>query len=185
MVKVLVVVGHNSYKNSFANKYLVEHVKKNKLIKHEVEFDILSENYPDMKIDVKKEQEKLSKADILVLQYPIHWYGWPTIMQKWLEDVWAYGWAYGSKGGALKGKKMLSCMTVGAPQEGYKKPQHPAEELFNHDANSARFVGMSWEGAVFEYGCLFLPQTEEKKKQVIANVEKLAKKLADKVNALK
>ena len=44
---------------------------------------------------------------------------------------------------------------------------------------------MTWEGSVFEYGCLFLPQTDEKKKQVTANVEKLAKKLADKVNALK
>ena len=61
MVKVLVVVGHNSYKNSFANKYLVEHVKKNKLIKHEVEFDILSENYPDMKIDVKKNKKNYPK----------------------------------------------------------------------------------------------------------------------------
>ena len=183
MVKVIVVVGHNSYKTSFANKYLVEYLKKNKLIKHEVEFDILSENYPDMKIDVKKEQEKLSKADIIVLQYPIHWYGWPTIMQKWLEDVWTYGWAYGSKGGALKGKKMLSCATVGAPEEGYKKPLYSANELFNNDANSARYVGMTWEGAVFEYGCFFFPQTEERKNQIMATLEKLVKKLTEKINA--
>ena len=54
----------------------------------EAKFDILSELYKNYVIDVKAEQEKLVKADVIVLVYPFFWYGVPSLLQKWLEDCW-------------------------------------------------------------------------------------------------
>ena len=62
--------------------------------------------YPDFKIDVKKEQEKLVKADSIILQFPMFWYNAPALMRQWFESVLEHGFAYGSKGKALEGKKI-------------------------------------------------------------------------------
>ena len=39
--------------------------------------------YPDFKIYVKKEQERLVKSDIIVMQFPFFWYSMPSIMHKY------------------------------------------------------------------------------------------------------
>ena len=87
----------------------------------EAKFDILSELYKNYVIDVKAEQEKLVKADVIVLVYPFFWYGVPSLLQKWLEDVLVHGFFHGNKGDTLRGKKLGLSFTSGAPEELYKK----------------------------------------------------------------
>ncbi|WP_462111181.1 NAD(P)H-dependent oxidoreductase [Campylobacter concisus] len=87
----------------------------------EAKFDILSELYKNYVIDVKAEQEKLVKADVIVLVYPFFWYGVPSLLQKWLEDVLVHGFFHGNKGDKLRGKKLVLSFTSGAPEELYKK----------------------------------------------------------------
>lgn len=79
----------------------------------------LSDHYPDYRIDVAAEQAALVEADIVVLQYPTHWFNTPAILKKWLDDVWTYGFAYGTGGDKLHGKKLFVFTTTGAPQEEY------------------------------------------------------------------
>ena len=55
MSKVLLVVCHPNYKDSFATKTVVE---KLKTLIPDIEVDNIHELYPDGKIDVKAEQEK-------------------------------------------------------------------------------------------------------------------------------
>jgi NAD(P)H dehydrogenase (quinone) len=45
--------------------------------------------------DVKAEQEKLLWADVLILQFPLWWFGMPAILKGWVDRVYAYGFAYG------------------------------------------------------------------------------------------
>ena len=75
MSKVLVVLAHPNFKDSFANKTIIEKIKK---INADIEIDDLYQLYPDFKIDVKKEQEKLVKADSIVIQFPMFWYNAPA-----------------------------------------------------------------------------------------------------------
>ena len=56
MSKVLVVVAHPDIEKSLANKAIVE---KFKTLHPDAEIDELYKLYPNFKIDVKKEQEKL------------------------------------------------------------------------------------------------------------------------------
>ncbi|MFV0536864.1 MAG: NAD(P)H-dependent oxidoreductase, partial [Dysgonomonas sp.] len=62
--------------------------------------------YPDEKIDVLKEQKLIEAHDKLILQFPMYWFNCPPLLKKWLDVVFTYGWAYGSKGNMLKGKKV-------------------------------------------------------------------------------
>jgi hypothetical protein len=57
--------------------------------------------YPDYVIDVATEQQHLAAAELLVWLYPVHWYSMPPLLKLWLDEVFAFGWAYGPGGRAL------------------------------------------------------------------------------------
>ena len=54
--------------------------------------------YPDYLIDVGAEQAALAAARLVVWQQPVRWYGMPPLLKLWLDDVLAFGWAYGPDG---------------------------------------------------------------------------------------
>ena len=81
--------------------------------------------------DVAEEQRKLLWADIVILQFPLWWYGMPAILKGWVDRVYAYGFAYGvgPQGGAnwgkrfgegiFEGKRAMVAMTVGGRMAQY------------------------------------------------------------------
>jgi glutathione-regulated potassium-efflux system ancillary protein KefF len=75
--------------------------------------------YPDYLIDIPAEQALLASARLVVWQHPIHWYSMPPLMKLWLDDVLAFGWAYGPGGTALRGKDLWLVATTGGPEESY------------------------------------------------------------------
>ncbi|MBQ6111487.1 MAG: NAD(P)H-dependent oxidoreductase, partial [Synergistaceae bacterium] len=101
MSKILIVSGHTDLKNnSFANKIILGRLNE---ILPEAEYVYLDSEYPDFRFDVEKEQNRLRSADIIVMQFPFFWYGVPSLMHKWMEDVFVHGFSHGSKGKALTG----------------------------------------------------------------------------------
>jgi len=132
MKNVLIVSGHTDLKNdSVANKTIINELKR---LLPEAEYDILSDLYPDYRFNVKAEQEKLVKADIIVWQFPVFWYSMPSLLRKWIEDVVVHGFAYGSTGTALKGKRLIASFTTGAlivPQS-VLNPDSPSDNSFEN-----------------------------------------------------
>ncbi|GAA3634912.1 NAD(P)H-dependent oxidoreductase [Kineosporia mesophila] len=73
--------------------------------------------------DIRTEQEKIDRADTIVLQFPMWWFGMPAILKGWFERVWVQGYAYGLRGpngewigygdGFLAGKRTLTVATTG------------------------------------------------------------------------
>ena len=104
MVKVLVVLNHPNFENSFANKIIID---KLKTLIPDVEIDHLDKLYSDGKIDIKAEQEKLLKADVAIFQFPIYWFKCPYLLSKWFEDVFVHGFAFGANAYKLEGKKFI------------------------------------------------------------------------------
>jgi glutathione-regulated potassium-efflux system ancillary protein KefG len=86
-----------------------------------VTFNDLYEQYPDLFIDVKREQKLLAKHDIVILQHPFYWYSSPPILKQWQDLVLEYNWAYGPEGYALKGKKIFNALSCGGGREAYSK----------------------------------------------------------------
>ena len=74
--------------------------------------------------DVREEQAKLAAAELLVLQFPLWWYGPPAILKGWFDRVLTSGFAYGDLDselgvprrygdGGLVGRKALIVVTAG------------------------------------------------------------------------
>ena len=164
--KVLLICGHPYYKNdSFLNKAIIEDLKK-KMPK--AEYDILIENYPEQKFNIENEQKKLKDADIIIFQYPIFWYNWPSILQKYVEEVFSHGFAFGSKGSQLKGKKLILSFTA---EYGEKDFQHGAggrftiEEIFLPSViDICDLTELKLEGYIFTGGIGHELRTKPEKK---------------------
>ncbi|MBQ3422543.1 MAG: NAD(P)H-dependent oxidoreductase [Romboutsia sp.] len=169
MKNVLIVSGHTDLNDSVANKTILEELEK-KL--PEAEVDYLDRLYPDYKINVKAEQEKLKKADIIVLQFPIFWYGMPSLMNKWIEDTFKHGFSHGATGDKLLGKKVIVSFTTGAPEEGYHKDGkvgYEIEDFLVPLKATCNLCGMKFEGFVYTGGVSYhMRNDEEKLKEIKA-----------------
>lgn len=117
MKRILIVSGHTDLNQSFANRIILDKLQS---ILPQAEFALLDKLYPDFRIDVSAEQQRLTGADVIVLQFPFFWYGMPSLMKKWMEDVFVHGFSHGSTGDKLHGKKLLLSFTSGAPEEMYQ-----------------------------------------------------------------
>jgi NAD(P)H dehydrogenase (quinone) len=71
--------------------------------------------------DVAREIEHIMACDLLVVHFPLWWFGMPAIMKGWIDRVFVYGPMYRSAmrydAGICAGKNMLTCVTTGASEE--------------------------------------------------------------------
>jgi NAD(P)H dehydrogenase (quinone) len=78
--------------------------------------------------DVAAEQRKVLRADAVIFQFPLWWFGMPAIMKGWIDRVWAAGLAHQYKNagnayrygaGAFQGKRALLAVSTGGPETDY------------------------------------------------------------------
>ncbi|AOF92208.1 NAD(P)H-dependent oxidoreductase [Sinorhizobium sp. RAC02] len=73
--------------------------------------------------DIAAEQAKLTRADLVILQFPVWWFSMPAILKGWADRVFARGFAYlpGRKydTGMFKGKRALVVATTGTSADTY------------------------------------------------------------------
>ncbi|APA67538.1 NAD(P)H-dependent oxidoreductase [Janthinobacterium sp. 1_2014MBL_MicDiv] len=115
-MKTLVIVFHPAIDKSVANKRWLQ-----ELARHPQRYTIhhVHQAYPDGNIDVAQEQALVEAHGNVVLQFPLYWFNCPPLLKKWLDDVLAYGWAYGTGGVAFKGRKVALAVTAGIRQEDF------------------------------------------------------------------
>ena len=114
---ILVIVAHPSLEQSRVNRALMAAARE---AHARVEVRDLYALYPDYLIDVAAEQARLSAAKLVVWQHPLHWYGMTPLLKLWVDDVLAFGWAYGPGGDALRGKDLWLVGSTGGPRDSYR-----------------------------------------------------------------
>lgn len=117
MNRVLIQFAHPALEKSRVNKVLAQAVRD----LDGVTFRDLYEEYPELQVDVKKEQNLLESHDVIVFQHPFYWYSAPAIVKEWIDLVLTYGWAYGEGGDKLAGKTWVHAITAGGPATAYSK----------------------------------------------------------------
>ena len=182
MSKILLVVAHPNIEASIANKTIIENFIS---LHPETEIDELYKLYPDFKINIKKEQEKLLKADFIILQFPMFWYNAPALMRKWFEDVLEHGFAYGSKGKALQGKKLIVSITTGSPVEEYREggiQSFTIDDLTKGFHQLANLCSMKWSGFIVTGNISpFLRDNPERLVAIKNKLKQHAEELSEKV----
>ncbi len=56
--------------------------------------DIDSDGSTNIPPDVRREQDRIARADAICLIFPLFWWGMPSMMKGWVDRVWCWGWAY-------------------------------------------------------------------------------------------
>ena len=182
MKNVLIVSGHTDLQgDSCVNKIIMEDMAK---LLPDAVLDDLSTLYPDYRIDVAAEQAKLVTADVIVLQFPIFWYSMPSLLAKWMEDVFVRGFSHGSTGKALAGKKLILSFTTGAPKTAYGA-DFPLEMLTGRFRQTAGLTGMICEGYVYTGGVSYADRSDpERAAAMQEKAHAHAKRLAEKISSV-
>ena len=116
MASILLLFAHPVLEKSRVHACLLQNIRSIE----GVTIHDLYEHYPDFDIDVREEQRLLMKHDIIICQHPFYWYSTPAIVKQWEDLVLEHGWAYGSKGKMLAGKKMFNAISCGGRRESYQ-----------------------------------------------------------------
>lgn len=141
--RVLILFAHPALHRSRVNRGLVRAVRG----LDGVTFHDLYEVYPDFDVNARYEQELLLRHDLIVLQHPFYWYSTPALVKQWEDVVLEHGWAYGAKGTALRGKKMVSVITAGGGATSYARDGincFTVAELLAPIAQTARLCGIDY-----------------------------------------
>lgn len=71
--------------------------------------------------DIAAEAAKLVSADLLIVHFPLWWFGMPAVLKGWIDRVFVYGSVYRSTmrhdRGICRGKKMIACVTTGSSRD--------------------------------------------------------------------
>lgn len=117
MSRVLILFAHPNFQSSRVHRRLLERVPTDL---PGLTFHDLYEAYPTLDIEVKREQALAESHDVLVFQHPFFWYSTPPILRQWEDLVLEHGWAYGSRGTALRGKRALNVVSTGGTEKAYQ-----------------------------------------------------------------
>lgn len=120
--RILILFAHPSIERSEVNVELLRASRG----REGVEVVDLYAEYPDYRIDIDREQDRLRRNDVIVFMFPLYWYSTPAILKEWQDLVLEYDFAYGNEGTELVGKTLLCAMTAGGPEKAYHA------EGFNH-----------------------------------------------------
>jgi glutathione-regulated potassium-efflux system ancillary protein KefG len=141
MSKILILFAHPALEKSRVNKRLIKDVKS----LENITFNDLYEEYYDFNIDIEREKKLLIEHDIIIFHHPFFWYSTPALLKQWEDLVLEHGWAYGSKGTALVGKKLMNIITTGGSSQAYSKEslnKHTVREFLVPIEQTASLCGM-------------------------------------------
>ncbi len=150
-MNILVQFVHPHPRHSRVNRQLLQAISD----LDDIVVNDLFERYPDFYIDVEREQEQLRAADLVVFQHPFYWYSAPAMLKQWLDVVFSYGFAFGSEGTALQGKRLLSAVTTGHGAEAYRPDGYDRfsmKELLRPFEQTAFHCGMIYEAPFVVHG---------------------------------
>ena len=142
MNKILVVTGHPYWPQSRANRIILDEItriaaEKGNDYELSLSYTNITELYPDGRIDVPAEQQKLLAANVVVFQFPVMWFAAPSPVHRYMEEVLTYGFAYGPEGTNLRNKAMLGPVTM--------------DQIMASTAAVASYCLMKWGGYLCSY----------------------------------
>jgi len=189
MTHITYIIGHPHFESSTANQFIVNEFKQQitKASDIEVDYRNLIQLYPQYAIDKQTEQNVLLQSDIIVLQFPFYWYSIPAILKLWIDEVFEYGFAYGSTGDKLKNKKLILSITTGGPEEAYHtngRNHYEVIDLLKPLIQTSNLAGMAFQQPVISYAMNLRANSEELYSKISVHVTQLINTIQKESNEL-
>ncbi len=113
IMNILVIDGHPDLSKSVANATILADLTQ------QTEWHV--NHVANFNGDIEAEQTALQIADLIVVQFPLYWSTYPSVLKRWIDEVFTYGFAFGPEGSKLKDKPVLFSVTAGATEESYSE----------------------------------------------------------------
>ena len=127
--------------------------------------------------DIQTEVDKVLKADLLILNFPIYWTSVPAILKGWIDRVFVSGIFYGGKRfynhGGMAGKKAMLSFTLGGRDHMFgENAIHGSLEnlLLPIQRGTLAYVGFEVLPPFIAYHVPYISQ--EARQQILINYEK-------------
>ncbi|MEM1411114.1 MAG: NAD(P)H-dependent oxidoreductase [Pseudomonadota bacterium] len=156
MARLLVYYAHPGHKHSHVNRHMARAAER----VQGISFVDLYADYPRFEIDVDREQRRLLEHDVFLFQFPVFWYSTPSILKEWQDLVLEHGFAYGSGGDKLTGKRLMLAVTAAGPQDAYTHQgyQHfPLRTFLTPLEQTANLCSMRFSAPYVLFGSLRAP----------------------------
>ena len=158
MARLIVYYAHPGHKHSHVNRYMARAAEA----VDGITFVDLYRDYPRFDINVDVEQQRLLDHDVVLFQFPLFWYSTPSIIKEWQDLVLEHGFAYGTDGDKLEGKRMMLAITAAGPGDAYSEggyQHYPLREFLRPLEQTARLCGMKFGPPYVLYESLRAPST--------------------------
>ena len=145
--QVVVLLTHPNIKESRANKALMDAISD----MEEVAIYNLYEMHVEDAFNAEIWSTIISHASALVFQFPFYWMSAPSLLKKWLDEVFTYL----AKTPAVAGKTLMVVTTAGSEHDAYRsggRNRFTVDELLRPYQASAVHAGMVWQTPVVAYG---------------------------------
>lgn len=63
--------------------------------------------------DVRREQERVERADALVIVHPVYWWSMPSLLKGWFDRVLTFGWAFGTESASALAERDIHLVRLG------------------------------------------------------------------------
>ena len=179
MAKTTIILSHPEFENSIANKNIVDKIRSEYPSAEMRHLDVL---YPDGNIDVESEQKILCETENIIFQFPFFWYSIPSLLKKYLDEVFTFNFAYGPEGDKLKDKNFLLSFTIGGPEEGYRANGYnhfTIDELLKPLEQTAYLSQMKWNKPIYTYWMVYIHGVYNTKNEVIKKAEEHSQRLLE------
>lgn len=156
MSRLIVYYAHPGHKYSHVNRQMARVASRIEGIT----YVDLYRDYPRFDIDVDVEQRRLLEHDVVLFQFPFFWYSTPSILKEWQDLVLEHGFAYGTGGNKLDGKRMLLAITAAGPEEAYSPggyQHYPIRDFLHPLEQTARLCGMRFSTPYVLFASLRAP----------------------------
>lgn len=141
--KVVILLAHPNFKESQANKALIDAVKDMPGV---VILDLYAEPF-----DAEAHKKILSEAKAVVFQFPFYWASAPSQLKKWLDEIFTPL----AQTEVVKDKPLMVVTTTGSEYEAYRsggRNHFTMDELLRPYQLVANHSGMVWQTPHVVYG---------------------------------
>lgn len=145
--QVVVLLTHPNIKESRANKALMDAISD----MGEVAIYNLYEMRMEDAFNAEIWSTIISHASALVFQFPFYWMSAPSLLKRWLDEVFTYL----AKTPAVAGKTLMVVTTAGSEHDAYRsggRNRFTVDELLRPYQASAVHAGMIWQTPLVVYG---------------------------------
>ena len=157
MSRLIVYYAHPGHKYSHVNRVMARAARS----VDGITVVDLYRDYPRFDIDVNIEQQRLLDHDVVLFHFPLFWYSTPAILKEWQDLVLEHGFAYGSDGDRLAGKRMMLAVTGAGPEDAYTPngyQHYPIRTFLTPLEQTARLCKMRFSAPYVLYSSLKAPK---------------------------